>query len=102
MKRLLLVPLLCLAVVASGCMTIGMAFTDPKSTPRSHVIAGGILGDGAIAGVGNAVKGEYETGEAEPRNNFFTYFLVLLAVDAVAAVGVWYLRRPADAPAPAP
>jgi hypothetical protein len=94
MNRWVLVPLLCLAVLASGCMTLGVAFTDPKSTPRSQVIAGGILGDAAIAGVFNAVKGEYEEGEAEPTKNFFTYFGILLVVDAIGAGVVWYLKRP--------
>jgi len=101
MKRRVLVVLVCLSLLASGCMTIGMALTDPKNTPRSHVVAGGLLGDVAIAGVGNAVKGEWQMGEAEDENHFFTYFLVLTAVDAAAAIGVWYLKRPApDRPAP--
>ena len=94
MMRWVLVPLVLVAVLASGCMTLGMALTDPKNTPRSHVVAGGILADGAIAGVANAVKGEYETGEAQSDSMFWTYFLVLAAADAVGAGLVWYLKRP--------
>jgi hypothetical protein len=101
MTRWVLVSLLCLAVLASGCITMGVAFTDPKNTPRSHVIAGGILGDGAIAGVFNAAKGEYQMGESEPTKNFLGYYAVLLALDTIGAVIVWYRNRPEPAPAPA-
>jgi hypothetical protein len=94
MIRRLLVPFLCVAVLSSGCMTLGMALTDPKSTPRSHVIAGGLLGDGAIAAVANAAKSESEASTVKPGERFLTYFGVLVAVDAIGAGVVWYLRRP--------
>jgi hypothetical protein len=97
MKRWLLVPILCLAVLASGCLTLGYAFTDPKETPRSQVIAGGILGDVAIAGVASAVKDARSTGEVQSRDTFLMYAGVLLAADILGAVIVWYVRRP-DSP----
>jgi hypothetical protein len=97
MKRWLLVPILCLAVLASGCLTLGYAFTDPKETPRSQVIAGGILGDVAIAGVASAVKDARSTGEVQSRDTFLMYAGVLLAADILGAVIVWYTRRP-DSP----
>lgn len=97
MNRWLLVPLLCISLLASGCLTLGYAFTDPAETPRSQVIAGGILGDVAIAGVASAVKDARSTGEVQTRDTFLLYAGVLLAADVIGAAIVWYLRRP-DSP----
>jgi hypothetical protein len=93
MKRWLLVPILCVSFLASGCLTLGYAFTDPKETPRSQVIAGGVLGDVAIAGVASAVKDARSTGEVQSRDTFLMYAGVLLACDIVGAVIVWYSRK---------
>ena len=93
MKHWVLVPLLCAAVLASGCMTLGVVFTNPKHTPPSQVIAGGLLGDAAIAGGFNAAKGEIQMGEAEPAKNFLIYYGVLLAVDAVGAALLWHRKE---------
>ena len=93
MKRWLLVPILCVSLLASGCLTLGYAFTDPKETSRSQVIAGGILGDVAIAGVASAVKDARSTGEVQTRDTFLMYAGVLLAADIVGAVIVWYTRK---------
>lgn len=86
--RRILVPLV--ALTMSACMTVGML--APKDTVKtSHAIGGGILFDLALAGAANAVQGT-AMDETES-NDFWTFAIVGIGIDAALATAVWYLRR---------
>lgn len=86
--RRIFAPLLALTI--SGCMTVGML--APEGTVKtSHAIGGGLLFDFALAGAANAVQGT--AADDTEGNDYWTFAIVGIGIDAIAATAVWYLRR---------